>query len=440
MKKKRYSVVGVSNRAMAMFMDPIRDSYCEYAELVSMLDSDIGRMRRYNFSRKTNIPTFTPDEFEKMVERTRPDVVIVACRDADHHTYVIKALELGLDVICEKPLTIDPDKCAAIYASEQKSRGKITVTFNYRYAPHARKIRELIEDGRVGEVVSVDLNWYLDTYHGSSYFQRWNRLRSQSGTLAVHKSCHHFDLVSWWINAKVDEVFAYGTRNFYGPNGALNPLPKEKVGDGRTCVTCDERRRCPYFVRWRRNELRTPSPLESLKIDDHIDDTQEYDNYSPRRCVFDPEIDVEDTYAATMRFDNGAFLSYSLNGSLPYEGFHLAINGTKGRIECDELHALPRLPYDPAGIPETPVVTYFPLFGGRERIDVVNLGGGHGGGDPLLRDELFIGPDPLEKIRRQATLTEAIEAVLTGSALRESVKTGTTCSLAPWRRLVFESH
>ena len=93
-------------------------------------------------------------------------------------------------------------------------------------------ILTIIANGKIGEVVSVDLNWYLDTYHGPNYFRRWNRLREKSGGLTVHKSCHHLDLVQWWIEQKPVEVFAYGALNFFGPNGQYNPLNKNEIGDG----------------------------------------------------------------------------------------------------------------------------------------------------------------------------------------------------------------
>ena len=434
--KKRYAVIGVSNRAIGMFMDPIIKQYSDYCDLVAMLDKDQTRMRRYNDSRKLNIPKFSPERFDEMIKAVKPDIVVVACRDSLHHDYIVKALEHNLDVISEKPLTIDEEKCAEIYKAESLSQGNVKVTFNYRYAPYATKIKELISYGKIGKVVSVDLNWYLDTYHGSSYFQRWNRLRSESGGLCVHKSCHHFDLINWFIDQKPEEVFAYGATNFYGPDGVHNPLKPEQVGDGRTCPTCDIRQKCKYYMRWFRDEMR--GGMDNIKIDDHIDISQQYDGYSSRQCIFDPQIDIEDTYSAVIKYDNGAFLNYSLNSSVPYEGFSLGINGTEGRIECNELHAPWRLPFPVPLESNNPVITYITMFGGRERIDAINLGGDHGGGDPLLCDELFIGSDPLANVQRQAGLKEGIEAVLTGVAIRRSVKEKRPIFIDEMRQIIYD--
>lgn len=420
--RKRFCVVGVSNRSLSMFMDPIINEYRQYAQLVGMLDSDKSRMASFNRTRHLEIPMYTSDQFNQMVKSQKPDVIIIACPDCDHDDYIVKALAYDLDVICEKPLTIKEDKCARIIKAAAKSKGKVIVTFNCRYAPHATRIRELMQEGRIGQVVSVDLNWYLDTYHGSSYFQRWNRQRECSGGLSVHKACHHFDLIRWFIDQHPIEVFAYGALNFYGPNGVHNPLSAKETGDGRTCPTCNKRTLCKYYMRYQREELRGKDGYGMMaKIDDHIDHSQSYEGYSARQCIFDPQINIEDTYSAVIKYDGGALLNYSLNCSVPYEGFRLGINGTEGRIELKDLHGdNRRFPFPVSQ--DLPTITYIPMFGGREVIDVVNLGGGHGGGDPLLQDELFIGPDPLSKVKRMADISDGIEAVLTGVAIYKSAQ------------------
>ncbi|MFH1615009.1 MAG: Gfo/Idh/MocA family oxidoreductase [Planctomycetota bacterium] len=430
--KKRYAVVGVSSRSINLFMNQMLDVYTDYAEFVAMLDKDRGRMQRYNTSRNLNIPTYIPEEFDKMIKETRPDVVIVACQDSIHHHYIIKALGHNLDVISEKPLTIDEEKCASIVAAEIASKGTITVTFNYRYIPYATRIRELIEGGKVGKVVSVDMNWYLDTNHGSSYFQRWNRLRELSGGLSVHKACHHLDIVSWWIGQRAVEVFSYGALNFYGPKGYHNPLKPGQIGDGRTCPTCDARSKCKYYMRWNRAEYRGTKQNKSLG--EHVDSAQNYEDYSPRQCIFDPPINIEDTYTAVIKYNGGAFLNYSLNGSVPYEGVRFAINGTEGRIEYFDVNSPWGLPFpDPGSNP----VVYIPMFGGRELIDVVNLGGSHSGSDPLMCDELFIGKDKLAPVDRTASLRDGIDAVLTGVAIYKSAHRGIPISIEQMRQNVY---
>ena len=437
MNAKRYAVAGVSGRAITMFMDHILTAHGDSAALVAMLDKDHGRMERFNKTRKLMIPSFSPDEFDDMVHTARPHTIIVACPDAFHHHYIVKALQHDLDVIVEKPLTIDEERCRTIARAAADSKGHVTVTFNYRYSPAATRIRELIADGRLGRIINIELSWYLNTFHGKSYFQRWHRRRDISGGLSVHKACHHLDLVAWWTGQEAVEVFAYGGLDYYGPRGPHNPLSADQIGDGRTCEDCDVRRKCRYFMRWQ--SLEEQAKKQTIETEDHLDAIrqEQYHGYSQHQCIYDPGINIEDNYGALIKYDSGAYLTYTLNASLPYEGFRLTMNGTAGRIEYTELHGTNILPYSEKQ-PEQMPVTYIPLFGGRERIDIINPGGDHHGADPLIREDLFDTGNTLYTVDRKAGLVEGIDAVLTGVAVHRSVNEHKAISVETMRNNVFE--
>ena len=137
-----------------------------------------------------------------MVEHTKPDYVIVSGRDDTHIDYILRALHKQVNVITEKPMVTTASDAYKVMQAEAQSKGKVIVTFNYRYSTFHRKIKEMILEGKVGRITSVDLNWYIDTYHGSSYFKRWNRSREISGGLSIDKSTHHFDLINWWLDLR----------------------------------------------------------------------------------------------------------------------------------------------------------------------------------------------------------------------------------------------
>ncbi|MEH7548540.1 MULTISPECIES: Gfo/Idh/MocA family protein [Bacillaceae] len=384
----RIVVCGLSNRALGMFIQPVLTQFSQQNEIVGLLDPDERRMEvaKESFPSLSSIPAYHPNKFQQMIKETNANTVVVTSRDDTHIDYILQGLENDLTVITEKPMVTNANDAKRVMEAEERSNGKVIVAFNYRYNPFHRKIKEMILEGKIGRVTSVDLNWYIDTYHGASYFKRWNRDRNRSGGLSIHKSTHHFDLVNWWIDQKPEQVFAYGALNYYGKDGELNPSPT----DHRYCSTCQEKQDCQYYMRWsnRRNNL-------AIK-DDHIKSegieksAHNYTNYRPDSCIFDHEIEIEDTYAVTVKYDKGAFLSYSVNFSLPYEGYRLAINGTKGRIETTEYHEPSRIPFP---FPEQ-TIEYYPLFGSKEIIHVLQNDGGHGGGDPLLQEDFFMGVDP----------------------------------------------
>jgi len=416
---KKYAVCGVSNRAIGMFIKPIITTYSANCEVVALLDIDAKRHRvcKENFPQLANLPEYGADDFDRMVAETKPDIIIVTSRDDTHVRYIIKALEHDLDVLTEKPMATTAADGKAIMEAEKRSKGKVTVTFNYRYNPIHMKIKEMILADKVGRITSVDLNWYIDTFHGSSYFQRWNRMREFSGGLSIHKSSHHFDLVNWWLDQKPVEVFAFGALNYYGPEGDYNP---RQVDEPRFCGTCPDKHDCSYYRRWnaRSGDLTVKDDhLGSVKSDR---DKQPYSSYRPDMCIFDKEIAIEDTYTATVKYNAGALLSYSINFSLPYEGYRLAINGTKGRIETTEYHAPSRVPFP---IPEQ-TIDYFPLFGAKEVVYVVHREGSHGGGDPVIQEDMFMGVDPNRPYPILSGSADGAYSIATGEAVWRSAKEG----------------
>ena len=421
MKKKKYAIVGVSGRSEA-FTKPILSKYSDIAEIVALLDSNHARMDNFNETKKLSLPQYNETEFDKMVAETKPDAVIISTTDATHHLFIIAAMQLNIDAICEKPMTIDAEKTRAILAAEKKSDASIVVTFNYRYNPVHTKIKELMLDGAVGKPTLVDFNYYLDTFHGASYFKRWNRYEKISGSLLITKACHHFDLVNWMLGQEPVEVFAFGALNYYGTDGAHNP---EKI-DGRRCSLCTEK--CQYYLRHSSGGGSLDEHLVNFNNPGKNEAFAAVDGYYADRCIFDSDIDTWDTFSLSVRYAGGTMMSYSLNASLPYEGCRLAINGTEGRIETTAFTGgETRLPF-----PEPPAqnIRYFPLFGGRQTIEIINKGGGHGGSDPLIIDEIFTGQNKADRTKRYAGAWDGAMSVLLGVAARESLKSGKPVKIA----------
>ena len=412
-----------------MFIEPMMTTFSEHCNLVALLDIDPLRFEvcKDNVPQCKGVSTFSENEFDKMAAETRPDVIIVAGADYSHVAYVIAALEKDIDVIVEKPMTTNAADAGRIIAAETRSRGNVTVTFNFRYSAVHRKIKELLLESRVGRITSVNLNWYVDTFHGASYFKRWNRKRHCSGGLSVHKCSHHFDLLNWWLGQDPVEVFSYGALNYYGPGAEMNP---EKE-NGRHCETCSVRTQCAYEMRWQPRRRAGP---DAEPQDDHLGTVKKrgkvpgsYTNYRPDMCIFDSEIDIEDTYTAAIKYDKGTLVSYSVNYSLPYEGYRLAINGTRGRIETTEYHMPARVPFPTP----TQTIEYFPLFAGaRETIHVLQGKGGHAGGDPLILEDLFLRSAPDRPYEILAGAKAGALAVAVGEAVFRSCREGRPIKIA----------
>jgi predicted dehydrogenase len=415
--KQRYVIVGTGGRSR-MYQNAIQKNYNQYCELVGFCDVNRGRLelalKRSKDNNSIAPPTYDAKDFDKMVQETKPDVVIVTTVDGFHHQYIIRGMELGCDVITEKPMTIDAEKCQKIIDTQKKTGRKCTVTFNYRYSPPRSQVKDILMSGEIGDLLSVDFHWMLNTFHGADYFRRWHSQKKFSGGLMVHKATHHFDLVNWWLSAVPVSVFANGKREFYTPT-MVKRFGLENSHE--RCHTCPEKDKCGFEL-----DLAKDKNLKLLYLDN-----EKYDGYFRDRCVFRPDIDIEDTMNVIVKYDNDVTMSYSLNAFNSWEGYYIVFNGTKGRVEHEiqEKIYISGTDTEQGGIKKGGTTTkIIPLRGAESQPDIWSGKGGHGGGDKVLLDDLFLPKKNNDKYLRAADQRSGAYSILTGVAANISIANG----------------
>ncbi|MBL8841716.1 MAG: Gfo/Idh/MocA family oxidoreductase [Planctomycetes bacterium] len=391
--KRRYAIVGTGIRGSTMWSASALARHGDAIELVGLCDVNRKRVELVKRRLGASCPTFT--DFEALLKEARPELLAVTTVDATHSGYIVRALDAGLDVITEKPMVTDETQCRAVLEAEKRSGRRLTVGFNYRFAKKHQRIKEVLLSGAIGKVTSVDFNWYLDIHHGADYFRRWHRLRGSSGSLLVHKSTHHFDLMNWWLAAAPVEVFAHGGLKVYGRNGPFRHAQ---------CRGCPHAAKCPFF--W---DITKDRGLAELYVE-----CESEDGYKRDGCVFREDVDIFDTMNVSVRYSNDVTMSYSLNAAMPFEGYRLAFNGSEGRLEIRDHDRQPWTPDRPTEIWLTR------NFGKREAIDVEAVSGGHGGGDELLLAQVFAKPELPEWLALPGVRDGALSC-LTGIAARKSI-------------------
>src|SRR5262245_28008037 len=174
-RKLRMAIVGTGSRGSFTWGREVVAGYSDVVEIVGLCDHNGKRVEAAKKLIGTAAPTFT--DFDRMIRETRPETVMVTTVDAIHARYIIRAMELGCDVMSEKPLCSDEQQAQAIIDAQKKTRKKITVTFNARHGLKDKKVKELLMQKAIGDLISVDFHEYLDTSHGADYFRRWHRLK-----------------------------------------------------------------------------------------------------------------------------------------------------------------------------------------------------------------------------------------------------------------------
>jgi predicted dehydrogenase len=423
--KKRYVQVGCGGRS-GMFTRAICRDYGDTCEIVGLCDVNAGRMRVKNkqieeFGGKP-APMYSAAEFDRMVRETRPDHVIVTTGpDASHSDYIVRAMELGVDAITEKPMTIDEHRCRKILKTIAATGRKVQVTFNYRYSPHRSQLKEMLDGGAIGEVYSIDFTWPLDTKHGADYFRRWHRKLDNSGSLLVHKATHHFDLVNWWIGDVPEEVFCHASRRYYTPATA------DRFGlsnRSERCLDCPCKGACRFYL-----DLAGNTQLKEMYLDNEAED-----GYFRDRCVFSSEIDIWDNMSVSVRYRRGAILNYLLFAYSPWEGYQIAFNGSRGRLEhncMEDSYISGATAAEPGAVKrKETTITLVPEFDAPRPIAVRTSAGGHGGGDgPLLADVLSVNP-PADPLKRRANHVDGTYSIMIGIAAYRSAQLGRPVKVA----------
>ncbi|HQZ53501.1 MAG TPA: Gfo/Idh/MocA family oxidoreductase, partial [Thermoflexales bacterium] len=431
---KKYAIVGLGHRS-SMFTTAILGRFSKEASLVGLCDTNQTRMDYYNgvFAAEYGapaIPTYRAEAFDRMIAEGKPDVVIVTSMDRTHDEYINRAMRLGCDIITEKPLTIDAEKCQSIIDCQKETGKKVTVTFNYRYSPHSSKVKELLQRGAIGQILSVHFEWLLDTRHGADYFRRWHRDKANNGGLMVHKSTHHFDLINWWLASAPETVFGFGRRAFYGKanaeaRGQTNTYARAY---GEPAADHD-----PFAI-----HLEKDARLKGLYLN-----AEHEDGYFRDQGVFGDGISTEDDYALAVRYASGATMTYHLNAYAPWEGLRVMFNGTRGRLELEWVESAFNTLDDGGTVEDAyarefgltaapvvqrvmdPTITLQPLWGKPLRVPLGAYSkGGHGGGDERLLSDLFSGQPEADPLGRAAGLHDGVVSLLTGIAANKSFASG----------------
>jgi len=404
--RKRYAIVGVGARRL-IYQDAMEKTYRDHIQLVGFCDTNPGRLaeaqRRSERNGATPPKAYIAADFERMLAEQKPDIVLVTTPDATHDKYIVSAMELGCDVVSEKPLSTTAKKCQRILDAKRRTGRNCRVIFNSRYIPPRSQVKSILMSGEVGDVLSVDFHWMLDLQHGADYFRRWHSHKVNSGGLMVHKATHHFDLMNWWLGDVPRTVYATGKREFYTPSVAKR---LGLSGSHERCLTCPEKDKCSFSI-----DIAI-EPLKSLYLDH-----EKHDGYIRDRCIFRPDIDIEDTMNVLVTYESGVPMTYSLNAFAAWEGYNVVFNGSKGRLEHSFV-------YGRGGLEDQVKTRFLPLRGKPKEFTPWVVEGAQTGVDQDMVKDLLSPHPPADPYLRAADERAGAASCLIGIAANRCFETG----------------
>lgn len=268
------------------------------------------------------------------------------------------------------------------------------------------------------------MDWVLDCAHGSDFMRRWHRDKANSGGIQMHKSIHHFDLVHFWLGTEPETVYCVGGLRFYGKENAQRRGEKNL---GERYLNNPDAKDDPFAF-----DITKSAHLKRLYLD-----AEKEDGYIRDRNCFADGITIEDTLSMLITYKSGAAMTYSTYAYAPWEGYRTIFNGTKGRLEITVVEhdymptrdpTLEGITSDPSkdyiqGGVETSKITVYPLFAEPYLVPVERRAGGHGGGDPILIQDVLKGVND-DKFKRAAFIRDGGNSVLVGVGANQSMASG----------------
>lgn len=295
------------------------------------------------------------------------DAVIIASMDLDHYQQVIAAIQLGYHILLEKPVSPNPQECVKIANMAEKKGVHIVVCHVLRYTAFFSTIKEVLDSGRLGKIMSIQHNENIGNFHMAHSFVRGNWRNSElSSPIIMQKSCHDMDILVWLVGSNCKKMVSFGQLKHFTPQNA----PK---GSAEYCVDCKIRESCRFDAEKSYMPARTDWPATVVTQDqteDGLKKALEHGQFG--RCVYHCDNNVCDTQGCLIEFENGVTVNFTLSAFTNKMCRTLKIMCEHGEIRAtDASNTIEIIPFSSnqcETVREEIIVTATPI-------------GGHGGGD-----------------------------------------------------------
>jgi predicted dehydrogenase len=333
------------------------------------------------------------------------DAVLITTPDNLHYGPCMAALKAGYDVLLEKPISPSEKECRDILELSKKTGRIVAVCHVLRYAPYFVKLREIVQSGAIGELMSIQHLEPIEHIHMSHSYVRGNwHDRNATTPIILAKSCHDLDILRWIVGKPCEQIVAMGSLKWFRKENA-------PAGSTDRCMDgCAAEGTCPYsamkiYYRERGRTYVFDLPEDKSLHGDHILEKLRTTNYG--RCVYKMDNNQEDHYISSIQFQGGVTASFSMEAFTSYEGRRTRIMGSMGDIVGDM---------------ETFTVTDF-----RTKKSTVydnSSGDGHGGGDWKLVRDWLQAVSQKNPALLSSTIDASIESHIMGFMAEKSRKTG----------------
>ncbi len=269
---------------------------------------------------------------EELFARTKfADVALICTQDRQHVEHALLAMKKGYDILMEKPVSPYAEECKRLYEAGLAYGSRVTVCHVLRYASFYRKIKELLQQHAIGEVISIRATENVGYWHYThSYVRGKWRKSEETSPMILAKCCHDMDLFVWLTKSRCQSISSMGALTYFRKECAPQ-------GAARYCLqNCKRKAECPFDAEkiyleeqtggreWMQQEVGGSTEKEKIK-------KALYDG-SYGRCVFQCDNDVVDHQIVCAQMENGVTISFSMSGFHEKNYRTIHIMGTTGEL------------------------------------------------------------------------------------------------------------
>lgn len=307
------------------------------------------------------------------------DIAVISTMDRLHYEPCMKAIEVGYNILLEKPVSPDYQECVAMANAAKEKGTKVLVCHVLRYAPFFMKIKEMIDEGKIGKVLSVHHTECVGHVHQSHSFVRGNWGNSErSSSMILQKCCHDMDIIQWLVGSKCAKVHSFGSLSYFTIDNAPEGAPERCDKSCPIYDTCYYNAVKLYVEDEKNTWFREAATKTSVPSNEEVAEALRTTQYG--KCVYKCDNDVVDHQVVNLEFENGAVASFNMS-AFNEGGRYIRVMGTDGEL---------------SGSIGDMLLEFFD-FRTRQKtsIDLVNatasnsIVGGHGGGDQGLINSLY---------------------------------------------------
>lgn len=404
MEQLRVGIIGTGMRS-ASYLHNLAPAMRPAVRVVALADPDEANLARFEafFADAFFSGGSRPRRYDRgaaLLAAEELDALIIGSPNHAHAEDALLAMPRRIPILLEKPVAISLDECRRLWAGYMAAgRPPVTVGFVLRYAPFYTRVKELIREADLGQLLTIDADESLGTaltayFFGGGSWRRWDRL---TGGFIVEKCCHDLDILNWLAEARATRVFSVARRSH------LTPRPPDQ--------------------RQRRFE---PAALRDAALDYGDTPLRRAFRTSPDSSLYETPTDAPDHQAVMIEYDNGILSTFTVCLAQPRDTRRLRIYGANGALEGD--------------IGRSTIAVEKPRDAGpgseRREVPIGGDEAGHHGADPLIGAAFWHGALGAPGTIR-AGMREGIEAVLIGLAAEESKRSGLPVDVRELRAEVF---